>query len=181
MKTLFTTIGLLTIFAATSCRKDNAIVPSGANENLITDSSFESNGQPSFQGWTGQSKTYSFVNDVPTGGGQWSLQLEPCWFPCEGYAETFVTGFNGNYTFKLICDTKAINWTGQIILRKQNQSGTTIDLTKISFNNPAWTTVSLTTNVSLQTTDKLVVHLSAGGTEVANGQVLFDKINLQKQ
>ena len=152
MEKLLTAITLLILFTGMSCKKDKAVLSEG---NLITNSSFEANGQPSFQAWIGSS--YSFVYDVPVNGGQWSLQLVPEWIPGEGFAETFITGFSGNYTFKLTCDTKTINnRTGQIILRLQNLNGTTTDLTKITFNNSTWRIVVLTTNVSLRQSDKLI-------------------------
>ncbi|HEY5370042.1 MAG TPA: hypothetical protein VIJ75_13755 [Hanamia sp.] len=178
MKNLLTTTILLTLLTVVSCKRDVAI-PQKENGNLIINSSFENNGQQSFQGWTGSG--YSFVNDVPTNGGQWALQLEPEWFPGEGYAETFITGYSGTNTFVLTCDTKTINWTGHIILRTKDINGTITNLQNITFNNSSWNTISLTTTVLLQQTDELIVHLSAGGTEVATGQVLFDNVKLQRQ
>ena len=165
---------MLTIFAITACRKDNAIP-----QNLISNSSFENNGNPSFQGWTGN--LYAFVNNVPANGGQWSLQLAPGWVPDEGFAETFVTGLSGNYIFKLTCDAKTIYWSGGVILRLQNQNGITTDLSKTTFNNTTWSTITLTTNATLQPTDKLIIHLTAGMTEIPMGKVLFDKVRLEIQ
>lgn len=179
MKTLLAGICLLALFALTNCKKDHADVIKETNSNLITNSGFESNGDSTFQGWTG--KDYALVNDVPANDGLWALQLVPGWIPEEGFAETSVTGFNGNYSFILNCETKVINWTGQIVLRKIEQGGFSTDLATTSFNNSTWTSLSLTTNVSLQPTDKLVVHLSAGVTEVVTGQVLFDNISLEIQ
>ncbi len=178
MKKLLTAIIFLTVLSLASCKKEVAITQN-RNSNLIQNSSFENNGQQSFQDWTGSG--YSLVNDVPTNGGQWALQLEPEWFPGEGYAETFITGYVGYNTFILNCDTKTINWTGHIKLRKKDINGTVTDLQNITFNNSSWNTISITTSVLLQQTDEFIVHLSAGGTEVATGKVLFDNVNLQLQ
>ena len=159
------------------CNKDENFQQESLN--LINNSSFEVNGQSSFLGWTGSN--YSFVNDVPLNGGQWALQIEPEWAPSKGYSETFITGFSGNNTFKLSCNTKTINWEGQIILSLKSLNGSTTELTNVTFNNQIWATKELITTVSLQQSDKLIVRLSAGSTEVVNGKVLFDNIKLQKQ
>jgi len=165
-------ISFLSVFALSGCKKDKTI----SEGNLITNSTFESNGQPDFQGWTGMK---SFSNDVPADGGKWSLKLEPVWYPGEGFAETFITGFSGNYTFQLNCEVKSIrNGTGAIILRVKGENGTITDVAKTTFNDSTWKKVTLTAAVQLQPTDQLIVHLTAGSTEVATWFLLFDNVKL---
>ncbi len=68
----------LVIFYFSSCKNpvDNK---TGTEENLIQNSSFELNGNPTREGWTYYSNFPTdtsdgiFSNDVPPGGGNWSL------------------------------------------------------------------------------------------------------------
>lgn len=173
-------IGIALLILAFGCKKDLPVPPAG---NLISNPSFDSAGHPSLQGWTGNG--YSFVNDVPPGGGPWSLQLQPQWM-FEGYAETYVTGFSGNCNFKLTCYAKAysngnFSGYGTISLRLKKQNIPWISLVTDSVLNSNWQNYSLTANVSLQPTDEIIVHLSAGRTELINWVALFNRVYLQKQ
>lgn len=149
------------------------------NENLIKNSSFETNGQSSFDGWKGIE--YAFVEDVPSDGGKWALQVSPGWIPEEGFAETAITDLSGLQTFEFSCETKAINWTGHITMLKKKGDGSTYELAKITFDNAEWKPLSLTFNSTFEKTDLLIIHLSAGVTEVAYGRVLFDNITLKAE
>ena len=176
MKTIVAAIVVLLSFFLMSCKKDIPVPPGG---NLINNPAFDSAGYPSLQGWTGIG--YSFVNDVPPNGGPWSLQLEPQWMS-EGYAETYITGLNGNYNFHFSCYTKVLrDGIGTVTLRLKKQNNTLTDLATDSITNADWAQAYLDINVSLQPTDQLIVHLSAGRTEVANWQVLFNNVYLQKK
>ena len=176
MKKFLLPVILIAALNIYGCEKDIS-TPRQKDGNLIINSSFENDRGSSFEGWTGSN--YSLMNDVKAGDGNWSLQLQPEWFPGEGYAETFITGFNGDYKLFFSCDTKTINWTGQLILRLKTKDGELTDLQKITFNNTEWNSVTVTTTVILSNTDELIVHLSAGATEVANGDVLFDNVTLK--
>jgi hypothetical protein len=176
MRPISTIVVVLVICLISGCKKDESDVPEG---NLISNSTFEVNGIPGFDGWTGSS--YSFIQDVPATDGIWALQLEPEWLPGEGYAETYITGYQGSYTFKFTCDAKSLNdWNGKVNLRLQNEKGTITTLKTIEFNYPSWSTMTTTIEVSLVKADKLIVHLSAGSTEVSMGKVLFDNVILEK-
>jgi hypothetical protein len=172
MKILFITISILALFSLSACKKDKTV----NNGNLISNPGFENNGAPDFSGWTG---TKSFSNDVPPGGGKWSLKLVPEWYPAEGYTETFVTGLSGYYTFQFSCETKAENGTGRITIRKKDQLGTVKDLSGTTFNDSTWTTLTIIIKVQLNPTDKLIVHLSAGSTELSISNIFFDNVELK--
>lgn len=165
---------LFSFWLVSGCHKDEFKVPEG---NLIFNSTFEVNGIPSFEGWIGSS--YSFVEDVPSEGGRWALQLEPEWLPGEGYAETEISGYKGSYTFKFTCDAKSLNeWKGLVSLRLMDDSGTVTILKTIEFNYPSWSKITASIKVSLAETDRLIIRLSAGATELTTGKVLFDNVNL---
>lgn len=172
MKLLLTTISILALFSLSACKKDTT----GNDSNLISNPGFEKNGAPDFSCWTG---TEAFSKDVPPGGGKWSLQLVPQWYPSEGYAETYVAGLSGYYTFQFSCETKAENGTGRIIIRKQDQQGTIKDLSNITFNNSTWAIAAITIKLQLNSTDRFIVHLSAGSTELSMSKLLFDNVELK--
>jgi len=172
MKLLFITFSILALFSLPACKKDKT----SNDDNLISNPGFENNGVPDFSDWTG---TKAFSNDVPPRGGKWSLQLVPEWYPSEGYAETFVTSLSGYHTFQFSCETKAENGTGRIIIRKKDQQGTIKDLSTTTFSDSTWTTLTITIKVQLNPTDKLIVRLSAGSTELSLSKMLFDNVELK--
>lgn len=59
---------------------ENSVDPhNGSNEDLIQNSSFEINGNPSINGWIYKSNFPTdtlFTNDVPPSGGNWSVLLQ---------------------------------------------------------------------------------------------------------
>ena len=73
---------LVLLLLISGCKKDSLVMPSIPEANLVTNGSFESNGAPTLEGWTGQfnpdtslKRYYIFSNDVPPGGGQWSFSF----------------------------------------------------------------------------------------------------------
>lgn len=174
MKKHYLIFALLASQFIISCTKNDG---NHGSANLITNPSFETNGDTSFMGWTGSS--YSFRDNTPPGGGKWALQLVPEWYGGEGYAEYTITGIKGNFNFNLSCYAKVINWHGSISLRVKKQNGAVINLGETTFSNPDWNVITLIKSTSLEPSDKLLVHLSAGATEIVTGAVLFDNIFLQ--
>ena len=184
---------LILIFCVgiTSCskEKDNLqLTDNSANllslPNLIQNSEFEINGQSSFQYWNytyGPCCLDTFSADVPTGGGGYSLHLEPMWVPATGSVETYITGLNSNNIFRLKFNGKMINSlsaeaSASIYLKSVLGTST---IWTLNFNNTQWTQYILLTNpIQLVSSDTLVVKLSAGSTEVATWSTLFDNIEL---
>jgi hypothetical protein len=167
----------LSLMLFSGCEKDGIKVPEG---NLIFNSSFEFNNIPAFDGWTGSG--YSFIEDAPDDGGRWALQLEPGWFPGEGYAETYFMGYEGEYSFDFTCEAKSLEgWVVEVSIVVQEENGMPQILKKTNFNFSDWSGINLTLSVLLKKTDKLIIHLSAGSTEIATGKVLFDKISLERK
>ena len=185
MKTIFTIKNTLKVFlllaalsAFSTCKKEET---NPTPENLISNSSFENDGESSAEGWEGY---FAFTDDTPQNGGNWALQLEPGWLPAEGYATTSVSGLSGNLSFTLKCDAKLIGSdAGQrgVYLRLKKADDTLFTLASISVENTEWENLTLSTGtVEMEETDELIVHLSAGSTEVAGWKVLFDNVVLEK-
>ncbi len=112
---------LLTLFLL-SC-KENGTENTNTNLNLILNSSFEtSSNKPDYSHWTGNAFVYDsnfnkldpIVEDAPTGGGKWCVQVEPLWFPEEGHTETGITGEKGENIYELSGWFKTINWHATI-------------------------------------------------------------------
>ena len=157
-----------------NCSHDNE---ADAVHNLILNPSFENSNGFDLQDW--ESPYVDSNTDTPNNGGNYSLQLVPGWLPDEGYAETSVTNLQGNLSFHFSSDVKVIGtWTGKIVILKEDANGTRTEITNVTFDNTNWDTISFNFNASLSRSDLLIVHLSAGSTELSAEKVLFDNVSL---
>ncbi len=172
---------IIMIFMFTALYTSSAI-PSSLSDstNLIQNSSFEINGQPTLASWTADTSLAKIVQGAPLNGGSWSLQIMPGWVPQEGYAMTYITGQSGLGIYEMSVWCKSINhWAGnfEFGIRSNN---TWVCFKRTYFDTTDWTEYSITDTLSLQPQDTIAVKLSAGITELANGSVLFDLVRLQK-
>jgi len=180
MKKFSIVLIILSSIALSSCKKDVQDYQSGG---LLVNSSFEVKEQPSFYSWTGSG--YSFDHDTPNHIGKWSLLLYPGDFYSTpaGFAETYITNHFGSYNAKLTCNSKASRTLGYITLLLKNQNGDLHTLSSITFTNTEWDTLTISTQITLAKTDKLIVRLDASYVEsFTEGQkVLFDNVSLLLQ
>ncbi len=181
--TLFSAI-LIILF--TSC-VPTPVDDIGANINLIANPSFETSKHlPDYRAWKGKvylqdslgNQIPPLVQGAPDGGGVWSVQLEPLWYPEEGFTETGFHGPAGTNIYKVSAWIKTINWTGTLSL-EQWRNGQKIAQKKISDTSVNWKQLSFFDTLSVVPSDSLKVHLSAGSTEVASGKVLFDLVSAE--
>ncbi len=154
---------------------DSPIKSEGNPGYVYLNSSFEVNGKPDTTWWYGSD--IGFAEDAPILGGQWSLMLTPGWIPQEGYAESQVTGVAGDYSIRLEAWMKTFKWRGSFSLRLR-RNGELKTLKEISDTNSEWKKFSMNDTLSLAETDTVIVHLSAGTTEVVSGKVFFDLVKL---
>lgn len=190
-------IFLLVLLSLVSCeKKEDILTEPNANDvsrrsqilstpNLISNSSFELNGQASLSNWhymNGPCCLDSFSTDVPFGGGMYSLKLEPMWLPAEGAVEYYVTGLTCTSAFQLKFRAKYSGVPNYQAYASIYMKTSPLPILSIVYlTNPSWTIYTLNTiSYSMLPSDTLVVKLSAGSTEVANWQVLFDKVSLEK-
>jgi hypothetical protein len=186
MKTLLLIPAILCMIS--SCEKEKKIQVLTPQDptvliNLISNSEFEQNGQPSFAGWNysyGPCCADTFSADVHPGGGNNSLKLEPMWFPAEGAVETYITGLTGNHQYQLNFYAKCIDVVNPVSNVSIYMKGFSItSVQSLNFINTQWTPYSLTTGqMQLQPSDTMVIKLSADRTEVVTWQVLFDNVEL---
>ena len=160
-----------------SCRKDD--LPT--DTTIFYKFGFEDSLGANFEGWA--STNYSLVNDVPSDGGSWALQLSPAFPPAEGTAEATVNFVSSAaVTLKLTAETKLTNpGTGYIRLLLAHASGGRDSLASVSFTNTSWQNISLSTPANIAAGDKIVIQLSAGSADIATWNALFDNIELDKQ
>ncbi len=168
----------LVVLTVCSC-KDNS-VNTDSIPNLIGNSSFELKGQPSLEGWIIDTTLAKVAHDAPVGGGNWSLGLEPGWYPQDGFAHTYITNHQGSGWYNLGAWMRSTNhWIGSVSFGKWS-GGVLAYAKSITSDSSEWHYVALIDSVPLQPNDSLAVELSAGSTELANGFVFFDLISLQR-
>ncbi len=167
---------------STGCSNSSTDTTGGQTE-LILNGGFESGGVASLTGWTipiGQLiDTALFSRDVPIGGGSYSVQLYPGWFPMENRVEYDVVG-RPSGVYKLTAWSK-VGWGSSIgigSISLARRSGGLMDRKKLLLNDTVWKKYTLLDTVSLGATDTLAVILSAGMTEVVSFQQRFDLVSL---
>lgn len=170
-----------------ACKNESSEDSTPVPLNLINNSSFETSAnQPDYSGWMGTAfltdslgnHNIPLVQDAPANGGQWCVQLEPMWYPAEGYTETILTGQAGTHIYQVTAWMKTISWTGSISL-EQYSNGQLIDHKQLTDSSGVWKLESLVDTLTVLASDTLKVHLSAGSTELANGKVRFDMVQLK--
>ena len=169
---------LLAFLVCGNVRPSSAQILNSDSLNLIANPSFEVNGQPTLQFWTADTFLTAFVQDTPPGGGSWSLMLGPGWIPAEGYARTYVSGLSGRRILELTVWIKSLNsWPGSASLGQWSKGGW-VTSKRVYCDSTNWTQISIDDTLSLLPTDTVAIHLSAGATEVAYGEDLFDLVRL---
>lgn len=160
--------------------KANSACFSSDSSNLVQNSSFEINDQPTLQSWVADTTLTQFFQDAPPGGGKWSLRIFPGWIPQEGFARTYISGQSAVGVFRLVFWAKSINsWLGSASFGQWTQNGW-VRSKRIYCDSTDWTQFSLIDTLSLQPNDTIAVHLSAGAVELSNGQILFDLVELKR-
>ncbi len=178
MKSKFAFLVFATIILF-GCNKENPVQP---GDNLITNGSFEDNGNFSLDGWTNNNTSSS--TDVPGGGGSFSLKIDPASSPAEGYAEFAVEDLSGTKSFELTAFIKSFgDWPGSVTLKKVADDGTITILATDASSENSWLQKTLSITTSFSTGDKLMVHISSGSTEAPTPDhyALFDLLVLKEQ
>lgn len=146
---------------------------------LIDNSSFESAGSPDLKGWVVDSVLGATVRDAAPHAGTWSLALVPGWVPDEGEAVALITGRSGDWALEISFWGKTSDkWEG--FAQVGTWPLTLADTAqKMTFSSPdQWTEYNFTAYAFLRDGDTLALKLSAGWTEVATGEVRFDRVQM---
>ena len=164
-----------------SCKKTN-----NSNEEpatvieLIHNSSFEMNGNPSRQGWlVDDTSLCQLINDAPPGGGNWSMKIYAEWTFLHS-ARTTVAPSEGTHQFEFSVYGKMVKFHGTAILFVKHAD--TLILRKfVTITDTTWTRYSFTDTISITSPDSLVVVLQGGSTNLVVGYTCFDLCSLKQK
>ena len=173
MKTKISVLFLLAL-ALFSCNKekdDTIQIP-----YFIYETSFETDGTFDASGWTGAG--FSASDDTPSEEDNFSLKIEPQWFPQAGLAEYTLTGISGEVFLDLQFYTKSIDWVGEVQVLHVMSNGETENILTEQLEEEEWTFKSFILELDIASEDSLMIKFIAGGTEVATGQVLIDQVKV---
>lgn len=159
--------------------KDEAVDPIELT-NLISNSSFEQNGQPSLEGWTlsfPDTIYYQFSTDVPHRGGGYSLSLMSYGISIPAASATIkaTPGFH-SYRLKTFGKAKPGNWVpGQIGLALKTRDSL-VARTSLTFSDTSWTEYALSDTISAGPTDSIVIWFSPGFSHLDVVSASFDLV-----
>jgi len=162
---------LCAVLSLTACKKEET------PEGYVSNGSFESNGNFSTDGWVVSNGTSA--TDVPTGGGSYSLRLNPAASPGEGYAEYVISDLEGAIAMDISCYMKAFgDWPGSLTVKKRTEDNVVTTLGTIAYSENNWAQKTVSIAGSLESGDELIIHLSSGSTEIPidTKYVLFDLV-----
>jgi hypothetical protein len=153
--------------------------------NLVENSSFETNGQPTLEGWQVQNRSLtSLVEEAPPGGGQWSLKLEADWAPPTGYVAALIPDAQDGDTFQLSAYARATSPSGGaavgLVVGKSFEYSERRDESFTSTTDVEWRQLSVVETLSLREGEYAWVVLSAPPTEVAPRSGLFDLVTVER-
>lgn len=179
MKFKFIFIGLSVVslvWTAISCT-ENTTEPT--DENTLLSTSFEKNGKFTSDGWILPALSDS-SNDVPNGGGNFSLQLEATQ-PPEVFAQIKVpvkTQFN---KFKLTFWSKSTAVTNNIYgkaILSLVRNGSVVQSSNVTVEDRIWKDYSIVDTFTVASGDSFMVQLSAGFSQLFAGKTYFDLCTL---
>jgi len=148
--------------------------------NLVSNPSFESNISPTLEGWTPENPDTSlvnFTNDVPPGGGLWSVSLRNVWtFPGKiRYAFPPPTA-DGRY--RLAVWGRAVKTGGMFAggtMSLLTSSGGVDSVRRyIHFSDSTWTYGQLDETISAAGVDSVIIQLQGNIDQWSDGYIHFD-------
>lgn len=170
-----------TMFSGCSKSRDGISGPVG-DENLLVNSSFETLGMPSLNGWfVSDTSEVHFAEEAPPSGGCWSVAINPGWVPTMYSISTTIAAPEGSHRYELSFWTKSWDTWGmaRIILKRPD----TLAVRKYTaFSDTTWSTYSLVDTLSTDQGDSLVIELSGGMEEVSTvwSKTFYDLVRLEK-
>ena len=159
--------------------ENNTINPTPVN--LISNSSFEINGQHSLTGWILNADSYSFSYEAPPGGGFWSLALPTGGMPFPNTIETMIPapiGIN-NYKFSVYGKKKFNEAGGEAFLFIKHADSLIISKT-LGIKDTAWTFYFTNDTIYTVLGDSLCVRLLTPPEPGDPFYVVFDLCKLEK-
>ena len=153
-----------------------------ATEQLLFESSFEHDGQPTLEGWRiANPSLTTLVREPAPDGGEWSLGLAADWAPTTGFIFRPMPGVRNGDILQLSAFVRAFGQSGggSIVLSVGPDSRQGRGKWAGSAST-SWTQLSVQDTVSLTPGDTVWVTLSSPNTEVAARQGRFDLVELKR-
>ena len=180
VKNYFLIFLFIVILNLLGCKINNSPLEVNNKTNIIMNSSFEFNGQPSLNYWNiRDSSEIGFSNDIPIDGSKWSISLQEEWYgPALKTLSYFVPLSLGRHNLKFSVYGKSENIHGSafLILHKGGESKI-IAQNLITDRN--WTQYSTIDSQNFSEGDSLFVLIDGGGTELVDGIAYFDLVELE--
>ena len=170
---------LLIVIVTQSCKKSNntdgTITGPTESGNLISNSSFESNGIASFQGWwVSDTSVVRFSNDVPQNGGNWSILIETIWGP-PARVQTTVALEQGTFAYRLSTWAKKVVIGGKVSLIFKDTIRKSLEI-----SNTGWTEYNITDTLTAVAGDSIVIELAGGFSQLLTGMTYFDNCQFER-
>ena len=149
--------------------------------DLIPNSSFESNGVASLEGWTiGDSSFVRSVNIAAPSGGQWSLSIQTAPFP-GSYAFERVPATEGTHRYRYSLWAKFSGQTyGAAGVSLWQYPGSSLVRTVFLPHDTTWTLHSVIDTLTASAQDSLVFLLIGGSNDNGVGQTFFDLCRIER-
>ena len=176
----FSSILLSVFFICVKCQKSEEPISGPINNNnLIINSSFETEGNPTLGDWLANDiNRVEFSNDTPEDGGKYSITLEADWSPSPPSIFTLKKLVKGNhkYNFSFWAKCRGIGGYGYLCLINAD---TLIISKSTHVTDTTWTKYSIMDTISSSEYDSLKVILSGGFTHLIFGKTYFDLCKLE--
>jgi hypothetical protein len=168
----------LLLFLLASCKSENPTTANGG-PTVFLNSSFESTGTPSSDGWTiSSSPMGGFATDVPTNGGNYSIFLQAS--NPGGSATINIALPFGVHLFRFSVWAKTGSVAGHADLVYVPSVGQSMRLYQIDVPDTTWRQYSIVDSLPSQTGDSIKVVLSAGFSELIFSRTYFDLCKLEQ-
>jgi hypothetical protein len=150
------------------------------DENLIRNSSFEFDGAASLEGWTAEDTArIAFSDDVPDGGGTWSIEIEAGTVPETYTVLSAIPAPEQPHQYLFAFWAKRLGPDGLVRLWVKSPDVNKI-VRLIGVSSSYWIQYVTYFTLSTQPGDTIFVELEGGSSEVLAGTVAYDLVTLIK-
>jgi hypothetical protein len=165
-----TIVLFLALLVGVSCKETTTGPISGVN--LLSNSTFEINGLPSFQGWiVPDTSVVHFSTDIPSAGSGRSVvfgigSLGDPWPSNSIYAA--ITGLSGTHQYRLSVfgKTDRIISGGVFAYRNRPLAGNSIPFSSLLIADTVWASYSYRDTLSVTPRDTIFINITGGVAEV---------------
>lgn len=172
---------LITIHSGCDSKNTNSDCDGGTigiHGNLVPNSSFESRGEPSMNGWQ-FSERYPprILADAPDSGGCYSLGIGAGWIPMRGSAWASISGIQSGEVLRLSASVKGGSGIGLTAKPQPSMDGGKW----IFSSDSSWTKLTIVDTVSLEPGAPVYVVLVGPTCEVCLETGQFDLVTLVRE